>query len=216
MAHGSNNVGGRLLILPCCVAFVALFSLLCLPQQQGTTLQDHVGMKIVERARREVERGVFYDASYRRIAYPNGDVPLDRGACTDVLIRALRTVGCDLQKLIASDKRRNPSRYPNRGKADTNIDHRRVINHLPYLRMYAETLPTSTIGKAKATWQAGDLVYWKLDNNLDHCGILSDRRSASGLPLVIHNIGGASEEDVLTRWKIVAHFRYPRRKLPVR
>ena len=167
--------------------------------------------RIVNRAKQEVRSGVTYDASYRAMKYPGGDVPSDRGACTDVLIRALRAAGYDLQKLIHEDARRDPARYPGleRAGGDGNIDHRRARNHLAFLQRYGRKLPAETTGAAAASWQPGDLVYWKLDNNLDHCGVLSNVRNAQGLPLVIHNIGIARQEDCLTAWRIVAHFRYP-------
>ena len=168
--------------------------------------------QIVEGARGEVLRGVAYDASYFDIPYPGGDVPPDRGACTDVLVRALRHAGHDLQKLIHEDMRRHFPRYPRRyglRRPDPNIDHRRTPNHITFLRRHGRSLPLCTTGDAAATWQAGDLVYWRLPSGIGHCGVISDRRRPDGLPLVIHNIGGAAEEDVLTAWEITGHFRYP-------
>jgi uncharacterized protein YijF (DUF1287 family) len=167
--------------------------------------------KIVAGARAEVRRGVLYDASYVRLPYPGGDVPADRGACTDVVIRALRHAGYDLQKLIHEDMRRAPGRYPRRspGGLDRSIDHRRTANQIAFLRRQGKALPRSTSGAAAATWQPGDLVYWRLPNGMGHCGVLSDTRGPSGLPLVIHNLGRAREEDCLTAWTITNHFRYP-------
>lgn len=168
--------------------------------------------KIVAGAREEVRRGVTYDASYVKMPYPGGDVPADRGACTDVLVRALRYAGHDLQKLIHEDMRRHFRLYPTRyglRRPDPNIDHRRTPNHMVFLRRRGRSLPLATSGAAAATWKAGDLVYWRLPNGMGHCGVVSDRNRADGLPLVIHNIGGAAEEDVLTAWEITGHSRYP-------
>ena len=169
--------------------------------------------KIVARARQEAERAVTYDAEYRDLSYPNGDPPETKGACTDVVIRAYRAAGYDLQRLIHEDMRRNFSRYPQSyglKRPDHNIDHRRVPNQMTFLRRHGRALPIGTTGAAVQSWMPGDIVYWKLDSGLDHCGIISDRRGATGLPLVIHNLSVAREEDCLAAWKITGHFRYPR------
>lgn len=170
--------------------------------------------RIVNGAKQEVLDGVRYDASYAAIRYPNGDVPADRGACTDVVVRALRRAGYDLQQLIHEDMTRDFSAYPNLWgltQPDPNIDHRRAPNHIAFMRRHGQTLPLSTAGAAAATWQPGDLVYWKLAfSGATHCGVLSNDRGRDGVPLVIHNIGPVtSQEDCLTRWEIIGHFRYP-------
>ena len=169
--------------------------------------------KIVAGARAQI--GIGYDPAYVSIAYPDGDVPKDRGVCTDVVVRGLRRAGYDLQRLIHEDMRRHFRAYPrNWGlrKPDPNIDHRRVPNQIRFLERHGLSLPRgASTPAARASWKPGDIVYWKLDGGgLDHCGIVSDRRGASGLPLVIHNLGGCVEEDCLTRWKITGHFRYPK------
>ncbi len=168
--------------------------------------------RIVNRAKDEARHGVVYDASYRSLAYPGGDVPADRGACTDVVVRSLRAAGVDLQQRIHEDMARRYDRYPHNWAVrhpDANIDHRRGANHIAYFRRHAKSLPTDATGAGAATWQPGDIVYWKLGSSLDHCGVISDVRNPQGVPLVIHNIGIARQEDCLTAWKIVAHFRYP-------
>lgn len=65
-------------------------------------------------------------------------------------------------------------------------------------------------GGSLAQWKAGDIVFWKLDSGLDHVGVVTWPEAAGGLPLVVHNLGGTRHEDVLTAWKIVGHFRYPK------
>lgn len=166
---------------------------------------------IVDRARLEVTRGVKYDASYQRIPYPKGDVASDRGACTDVVVRALRAAGYDLQELIHKDKLTRPRTYPHLGATagtDTNIDHRRTPNHMVYLRRHALVLTTETDSKHATQWQPGDLVYVRLFGSTLHCGVVSDRQNDDGVPLLIHNIGPvASEDDSLQRWTILGHFR---------
>jgi uncharacterized protein YijF (DUF1287 family) len=169
--------------------------------------------RIVNGAKLEARRGVQYDAAYVRIAYPGGDVPADRGACTDVVVRALRHAGYDLQKLIHEDMQRRFSQYPRRyglKRPDPNIDHRRTPNQVTFLKRFGRELPKETTGAAAKTWQPGDLVYWELPGGIGHCGVLSDVRGPSGLPLAIHNIGETAQEDCLTAWKITGHYRYPR------
>lgn len=171
--------------------------------------------KIVNGAKSEILRGVRYDASYLPIAYPNGDVPEDQGACTDVIVRALRAAGFDLQKLMHEDMRRNFRLYPSKWGLpgpDPNIDHRRVPNHLVFMRRFARELPIDVNGEHARTWKPGDLVYWDLNGcGLTHCGVISDDFGTNGLRQVIHNIGPcASQDDCLTNWKIIGHFRYPK------
>jgi len=169
--------------------------------------------KIVARARTQI--GASYTQAYFSIAYPNGDLPRDKngnlqGACTDVVVRALRAIGVDLQKQMHLDMKRNFALYPRRYKLrrpDRNIDHRRVPNQMVWMKRFAQSLPRQVSTKTLESWQAGDIVYWKFENGLDHCGVLSDNRNARGMPLVIHNLGGGVEQDVLTTWKITGHFR---------
>jgi uncharacterized protein len=168
--------------------------------------------RIVNGAKAEARRGVYYDASYRTMTYPGGDVSSDRGACTDVVVRALRAAGYDLQRLIHDDMRRNFRRYPQRyGLAgpDPNIDHRRTPNHITFFRRYGIDLTTRTTGEAAKEWQPGDVVYWNLPSGMGHCGVVSNVRGWSGLPMVIHNMGMTRQEDVLASWEITDHFRYP-------
>lgn len=168
--------------------------------------------RIVNRAKQEARNGVRYDASYRILAYPGGDVPADRGACTDVVVRSLRAVGVDLQREIHEDMVRRYDDYPHiwtPRRPDRNIDHRRAKNHIVFFRRHALSLPTELSGKALQTWKPGDFVYWDLGNGLDHCGVISNVANAAGVPLVIHNIGQARQEDCLGAWRITAHFRYP-------
>ncbi len=165
--------------------------------------------KVLAGAKLQLRAPANYTPGYFRIGYPNGDLPSSQGVCTDVVIRSFRNAGFDLQRLIHEDMRKHFSQYPRReSKPDSNIDHRRVPNLVHFFGKFGRKLPTSVVGTQLATWKAGDIVFWKLNNGLDHCGIISDTRSRKGLPLVIHNINRTTEEDVLTTWKIVGHFRY--------
>lgn len=163
-------------------------------------------------AREQARARATYDASYQAIAYPGGDVPQDRGACTDVVVRAFRRAGIDLQKLIHEDMKRNFRLYPQLwglSGPDPNIDHRRTQNQMTFFRRFGKSLPLSVEGDALAAWRPGDIVYWQFPNGGQHTGIISDRVNRDGLPLVIHNAWICQEEDVLTRWEIIGHFRYP-------
>ena len=143
-----------------------------------------------------------YDATYRRIAYPGGDVAFERGACTDVVVRSFRRAGYDLQALVHEDRLQ-------RGMAtDTNIDHRRVKGLALYFSHRWATLPLAAVAGG---WKPGDVVCWVLDSGRDHTGVVSDRMGRSGLPLVVHNLSRTREEDVLAKWKIVGHYRCPLR-----
>jgi uncharacterized protein YijF (DUF1287 family) len=157
---------------------------------------------------------LHYDSSYQRLAYPNGDVPMERGVCTDVVIRAYRQLGVDLQKLVHEDMRANWNAYPHPAKwalkrPDPNIDHRRVPNLATFFRRHGTEIAPS---RDPAQFRPGDLVVWALpDGGLPHIGIVADRTSAAGTPLMIHNIGsGAKMEDVLFAFKVTGHFRYPK------
>ena len=153
---------------------------------------------------------VRYAPAYVRLDYPGGDVALDRGVCSDVLIRAMRAVGIDLQVDVHRDMRAHFSDYPRHWGLtgpDANIDHRRVPNLERYFERSGKSLPLS---RDPTDFEAGDFVSWRLDGGQPHIGIVSDQRSSDGLrPLIIHNIGAGTQlEDVLFEWKMSGHFRY--------
>ena len=161
-------------------------------------------------ARAQIGVTLTYDSAYTVIAYPNGDVSKDKGVCTDVIIRALRGQGIDLQQLVHEDMRRAFSQYPTRWKQkqpDPNIDHRRVLNLETFMRRKGRNLP---VNKNPRDYRAGDWVTWRLgETQLPHIGMVSDRTAEDGTPLIIHNIGnGAQEENALFEFPIVGHFRW--------
>jgi uncharacterized protein len=157
----------------------------------------------------QTSRAGTYDGSYRHIAYPGGDVPADVGVCTDVVIRAYRALGIDLQVKVHEDMRRAFRAYPQLwglSGPDANIDHRRVPNLQTYFRRAGAVLSVSSEANE---YRAGDLVTWMLPGNLPHIGIVSHRSSQSGTPLVVHNIGrGPQIEDMLFAYPITGHYRY--------
>jgi uncharacterized protein YijF (DUF1287 family) len=166
------------------------------------------GGSLARAAAQQVGVTVAYDPAYTRIPYPNGDVPRERGVCTDVVIRAFRAVGIDLQARVHEDMSRNFAAYPHKwglARPDANIDHRRVPNLQRWFERQHRALPLS---REAADYRAGDVVSWKLPGGLDHVGVVSAARSGAR-PLVVHNIGnGAREEDVLFAWTLTGHYRW--------
>lgn len=163
-------------------------------------------------ARQEVKNRTRYDASYQVIDYPLGDIASDRGACTDVVIRAYRNANIDLQQLIHEEMEKNFSAYPNNWgleRPDSNIDHRRIPNQMTFFERYGSKLTTKVDKDNLEEWQWGDIVYWKFPDGNEHCGIISDKTRPDKVPLVIHNASIAKEEDCLLKWEIIGHYRYP-------
>ncbi|MBN2056365.1 DUF1287 domain-containing protein [bacterium] len=154
---------------------------------------------------------VTYDGSYRRIGYPGGDVPDTIGVCTDLVVRAYRAIGIDLQQRVHEDMSVAFHDYPalwGLTRPDPNIDHRRVPNLQTFFGRQGTTLAIST---DPDEYTAGDLVTWMLPGNLPHIGIVGSARSVDGRrPLIIHNIGrGPEAADMLFRYPITGHYRYP-------
>ena len=172
-------------------------------------LAGAVPSSLTEAARGQVGVTVTYDPAYVALEFPGGDLPRDRGVCTDVVVRALRDAwGIDLQLAINRDMKAAFADYPaNWGLAttDRNIDHRRVPNLATLFSRIGAALPLTD---EPAPYLPGDIVTWTLPGNLPHIGILSDRRSDDGTPLVLHNIGaGTQEEDILFAFPMTGHFR---------
>jgi len=188
----------------------ALFCLLSMPQTAGAqSLSDTV----VQAAIAQTQKPGSYDGRYINIPYPNGDVPAQTGVCTDVIIRAYRAAGIDLQQKVHEDMKAHFSKYPQNwglARPDTNIDHRRVPNLQVFFTRHGTSLPVSD---SAVNYHAGDMVTWNLRNtggNLPHIGIVTNKMSADGKrPLVAHNIGaGPQLEDMLFDYKITGHYRY--------
>ena len=151
-----------------------------------------------------------YDPSYVKLDYPNGDVPNDTGVCSDVVVRAFRKAGVDLQKEVHEDMKLAWAEYPKKWGAkgtDANIDHRRVLNLTTYFDRKGKSL---AISDNRTDYLPGDIVAWELSDGVEHIGILTNLSSdADKHYLIVHNIGaGARVEDVLLNWKIIGHYRY--------
>jgi uncharacterized protein YijF (DUF1287 family) len=166
---------------------------------------------LVAAARAQIGVVRVYDPTYFGLSYPGGDVPADRGVCTDVVIRALRTQGLDLQRAIHEDMLTHFDLYPNRwglSQPDRSIDHRRVPNQMRWFERHGWSRPA---GRSADDFAPGDIVAWTLTGSgLLHIGIVSDRRSHDGTPLILHNINaGTQEDDLLFRHAIIGHYRPP-------
>ncbi len=153
---------------------------------------------------------VVYDPRYYTIPYPNGDVPADKGVCTDVIIRAYRKLGMDLQKKIHEDMKANFSKYPKKWgmkSTDKNIDHRRVPNQATFFSRFGSV---NKISDKSEYYIVGDIVTWDLGGGITHIGIVTDRMSADKKrPLIVHNIGqGQVLQDCLFSYKVTGHYTY--------
>ena len=161
--------------------------------------------KLAKAAQEIVDHNIVYDPSYVRIPYPNGDVNPKRGVCTDVIIRAYRKMGIDLQKEVHEDMKANFDKYSKRWgrkEPDTNIDHRRVPNLMTFFSRKGQVLPITNNPK---DYKQGNIVCWDLGSGILHIGIVVDNQ------YVVHNIGhGQRMENCLFRWKIIGHYSYPK------
>ncbi|MCU1347830.1 MAG: yijF [Acidobacteria bacterium] len=164
------------------------------------------GVRLAGAAREQVGVTTVYDPAYVQLAYPNGDIPMVRGVCADVVVRAFRRIGIDLQVELHDDMARNFGAYPRKWglkRPDTNIDHRRVPNLMTWFARRGKSQPLD------GSYEAGDVVAWQLPGGLYHIGVVSADRTPSGEPLVVHNIGyGARNEQVLHAFAIIGHYRW--------
>ena len=186
-----------LLLLSFCIQVVAL-------------AQQDFFSRLADSALTLTYQQVQYDPAYFKKNYPNGDVPADKGVCTDVVIRAYRKLSIDLQKEVHLDMKANFSLYPQKWglkSPDPNIDHRRVPNLMTFFRRKGTSLP---ISDKAADYRPGDIVCWNLGGGVTHIGIVSKKSTSDGKRhLIIHNIGNGQElEDCLFSFKIIGHYRY--------
>ncbi|MDH3711051.1 MAG: DUF1287 domain-containing protein [Cyclobacteriaceae bacterium] len=166
-------------------------------------------VQLAQAAFERTQAQVVYDPTYFSIDYPNGDVPADKGVCTDVVIRSYRALSIDLQKLVHEDMRVNFLEYPNLwglDRPDRNIDHRRVPNLRTFFTRKGASIPVSD---SASEYSPGDLVTWDLGSGLKHIGMVTSKKARNGNPLIVHNIGrGPQLEDILFDFKITGHYRY--------
>ena len=191
-------------MIPFMRSLVLLLAVLASPVLAGSEPS-----RLTAAARDQVGVTVTYDPGYAQLAFPGGDIPRERGVCTDVVIRALRDGwGIDLQLVVNRDMKADFAAYPalwGLTTTDRNIDHRRVPNLATLFARVGAEVP---LEEGPTPYLPGDIVTWTLPGNLDHIGIVSDRRAADGTPLILHNIGrGAQEEDILFAYPMTGHYR---------
>ena len=181
-------------------------------KRQLQTANKPFTTKLSDAAIAIINPNIIYDPSYFAIKYPNGDVPKNKGVCTDVIIRAYRKLGIDLQKEVHEDMKSHFSLYPNlkkwgMTKTDTNIDHRRVPNLEVFFERKGIKLSVTENG---ADYKTGEIVTWMINGKLPHIGIITNKKSTDGQRnLIVHNVGyGQVLEDCLFDYKIVGHFKY--------
>jgi uncharacterized protein YijF (DUF1287 family) len=185
-------------------------AVLLLAAARPTTAEAGFVEQLTAAALAQTSREVRYDGSYRRIPYPGGDVPADVGVCTDVVIRAYRAVGVDLQQRVHEDMGRAFHAYPKLWglpAPDPNIDHRRVPNLQAYFRRRGTAV---AVTRDPRDYRVGDLVTWMLPGNLPHIGlVVAEPGAGAEGPTIVHNIGnGPEREDMLFRFPITGHYRY--------
>lgn len=203
----------RRLVLWVLVGMVALLAPAVLQAKESKTWLDaklSFAMRLGAAAEERARHKVVYDGSGFKIAYPMGDVPANRGTCTDEVVRAYRLVGIDLQQLVHEDMTRDFAAYPTKyglKQPDPNIDHRRVYNLQTFFNRNAVSLPVSTEGK---DYQPGEVIVWDLDNYQLHIGLVTRRWSKDkSRRLIMHNISrGPRIEDKLFEYKIVGRYRF--------
>lgn len=177
---------------------------------QSLSAQDAFFQKLSDAAVSLTHQKVVYNPAYVVIPYPHGDVPVNTGVCTDVIIRTYRLVGIDLQQEVHEDMIRNFDVYPKiwgLRKPDKNIDHRRVLNLMKFFERHGTVLKIST---KPEDYHVGDIVAWNLPGNLPHIGVLVHKKSDdSKRYLIVHNIGNGQElSDCLFQYPITGHYRY--------
>ena len=159
-----------------------------------------------------INPNIEYDPAYIAIKYPNGDVPANKGVCTDVIIRAYRKLNIDLQKEVHEEMVANFTKYPNLKKwglkyTDKNIDHRRVPNLEVFFSKKGKTL---AVTQNASDYKTGEIVTWMINDKLPHIGIITHLKSEDNKRnLIVHNVGGGQVlEDCLFNYTIVGHYKY--------
>lgn len=189
-------------------AVAALPPPMCVPDEVSAPVSlpaSSFGHAIAAAARAQTGAFVIYNARYVHIPYPGGDTQPLYGVCTDVVIRAYRTLGVDLQELIQASRL---------GRGDTSIDHRRVEVLRRFLTRHGTSLPVSEFAE---DYRPGDIVtYHRPEGRVSqhHIAIVSDEIAPSGRPLIVHNRGwGPQVEDALFVDRITGHYRLAREQV---
>jgi uncharacterized protein len=198
-----------LLLLTACDQSSKLAIPTVVTQPKLTEIADPVARQLVAGGIAQTAVTKSYDPAYVRLAYPGGDVDKKTGVCTDVIIRAYRQLGIDLQKLVHEDMTRNFAAYPKLWglkQPDKNIDHRRVANLMTFLQRQQAALPVSNNPTA---YQPGDIVTYDLGPSIGlHIAIVTNVPGNNGYKLVHNACCGTKVETIPPSWKINGHYRY--------
>lgn len=156
------------------------------------------------------KESITFDNSYYEIDFPAGDIPANKGNRSDLIVRAYRGVGIDLQKKVHSDMLENFRSYPQvfrRNQADPNIDHRLVKNLDTFFARNGEALEATS---ESLDYHFGDLVVWRLIDGTKHIGIVVPGPGAKqSEKWVVHNMNSTPVwEDRLFDYMHVGHYRY--------
>ncbi|MDP0492071.1 MAG: DUF1287 domain-containing protein [Verrucomicrobiota bacterium JB023] len=173
--------------------------------------QGGFSSRLAAAALQRTKNPINYSVEYWNIDFPGGDIPADKGKAEDVIIRAYRSLGVDLQLLVNDDMKANFTRYPYHlwglERPDPNIDHRRAANLQRFFGRNGETLPISNLA---SDYNFGDLVFWNLPEGTTHVGIVvPGPGELSEDKWIVHNNGsGPRWEDELFAYQVLGHFRY--------
>lgn len=187
------------------IAFSSFFA-----QSQSLSREQIFRKRLSTESIKLTKAKVIYNPAYVSIPYPMGDVPASTGVCTDVVIRAYRKLGFDLQEAVHIDMSKNFNIYPKvwgRKTTDKNIDHRRVPNLMKFFGRKGRVLPISV---NPSDYKAGEIVCWELSKGITHIGLLIEQKSKDAQRnLVVHNIGsGQVVEDCLFDFTIIGHYYF--------
>jgi uncharacterized protein YijF (DUF1287 family) len=229
----THSAGARCLAGLCAIVVISWHTGASAQSANATaqaTSKPAFAARLIAAAEARINKTITYDPAYISLKYPGGDVAPDRGVCSDVVIRAYRALGIDLQQRVHEDMRRKFRVYPARWglkRPDPNIDHRRVPNLRRFFTRHGKALPVSADA---GDYKPGDLVTWDVAKprllpgtlkfsrstasgrltfaRTPHIGIVTDKLSPDGKrPLIVHNIGaGTVSEDMLFAYQITGRY----------
>lgn len=178
-------------------------------------LEEHNGFgnRLAAAALERTHADITYDDAYYNISYPMGDIPKNKGVCTDLIIRSYRALNIDLQQRVHEDMQVHFRLYPQlwgSNQPDTNIDHRRVPNLQRFFSRHGEEISYQGEEAIIENCGYGDIIVWRLPHGDTHTGIIvpgpGNRKHEKW---VVHNIGsGPQWENKLIEYQIVGLYRY--------
>ena len=190
-------------------------------QEKEINAPKHLSKNIVTGANEQLMDKAFYSedaTAIIKMKYPGGDIPKDKAACTDIVIRALRKAGIDLQVLLHEDILIHPERYKRWViEANYHIDHRRTRNLQVLFEHYTLKLSNDPKPYKLHDYLPGDVVVFDtgIPNGTpyDHIGVAIDKDDSQGLPMIVNiwNTGWQTMALPMLGYKkikIKGHFRF--------